>query len=102
MTILAVISSFYRYVVLQDFLVSYEIDCDPTTSYCFIGCEDDDCSEEYYYQEIERYAPSLIDLCGQNIDECEEAFTCTQDEVECSLVSCDPEDTNYECSEPNL
>jgi hypothetical protein len=40
--------SYARFFVLDDYIVMYEGDCDPYTESCFIGCEDDECTEEYY------------------------------------------------------
>jgi hypothetical protein len=102
LAVLTISASFYRYVVTKDFLVTYEIDCDPAISICYVGCEDDACTEEYYYQEIERYAPTLLGLCGADISECDAANTCMINEVQCTLASCNPIKTPGECVGPNL
>jgi len=101
LTTFTILTSYYRYVVATDFLVSYEIDCDPTVANCYIGCEDDDCSEEYYYQEIERHASTLLNLCGYDISDCDAAYTCMIGEDDCSLFSCDPTEEANECAVPN-
>gem|GEM_PF-1636729 len=99
--ILTVLGSLYRFIIIQDYLVTYEIDCDPETQYCYTGCEDDECFEEYFYQEIERHASMLLHLCGADISDCEDASTCTAGELECTVTTCDLTDTFNECAGPN-
>ena len=81
-------ASYYRFVVLQDYYVSYEIECDPYVEECFVGCEDDACEVEYYYSLIERHAHTLYGLCGDDITDCEAATYCSEEEAECSLIMC--------------
>lgn len=100
--VFTVFASFYRFVIAQDFMVTYEIDCDPQSAYCYVGCEDDECLEEYYYQEIERYAPTLLNLCGSDITDCAAALSCMSDEMDCSVYSCDPQESPEECLGPNI
>jgi len=99
---LTVLTSYYRYVIAQDFMVTYEIDCDPTSTYCYIGCEDDDCTEEYFYQEVERYAATLLEFCGEDITDCEASYTCMTNEADCYVTSCNAGDSPDECAGPNL
>ena len=82
--------SYLRFVVLHDYLVSYEGECDPYTESCFIGCDDDACEDVYYYTEIERRAPELYAECGKNILECDVAYECQADDTTCSVTYCDP------------
>ena len=92
-----VASSYYRFIVLQDYYVLYEVSCDPYSQDCYIGCEDDLCEEEYHYALIERHAPAIHDLCGSDITDCEEAEFCAEDETDCSVMLCDP--LEEECDE---
>lgn len=94
-------------MVIHDYTVSYEIECDPVSESCFIGCEDEECSKEYFYAKIERYAPDLVKLCGDTIVGCEFANVCTIDESRCFLTFCDTSTgydscDNYEQEETSL
>ena len=72
-------------------------DCDPETQVCFIGCDDDDCIDEYYYSYITRPAPVVRSLCGEDITDCDAAYECQVDEIGCEISFCDPEaDDNCE------
>ncbi|PIZ86732.1 hypothetical protein COX93_03360, partial [Candidatus Nomurabacteria bacterium CG_4_10_14_0_2_um_filter_30_12] len=70
-------------------MVSYEGVCDPTIEKCFIGCEDDECTKEYYYSEVQKYAPDLYAECGNDITDCESANICLPEDKECSVSYCD-------------
>ena len=84
-------TSFFRFVVNTDYYVSYEGDCDPAFESCYIGCEDDECTEEYYYSYMERHAAELSTICGNDISECDEAYYCPEDEsVYCEITFCEP------------
>ncbi len=97
--ILTISASYYRFVVSLDFLVTYEIDCDPETENCFIGCEDEECTAEYYFSEIERGAQWLETMCGADITNCEIMNSCTDTEEYCIVTRCDAVDTPDDCSE---
>lgn len=88
--VLASTASYYRFMVIHDYIVSYEGTCDPALESCFVGCEDDECTDEYYYTRVERYAANLINFCGNDITDCEEANSCTSGENDCSITYCDP------------
>lgn len=82
--------SYARFMVLHDYTVEYETDCDPYTESCFIGCEDDECTEEYYYANIQKYAPNIKAGCGADITDCDLAYQCgSQDGDQCEIVYCD-------------
>lgn len=89
--IICVGAAFFRFMVVHDYLVAYEGECDPMTESCFIGCEDDECTETYYYMEVEKYAPDLLKQCGDHIEECEAANVCIPiHDTQCSITYCDP------------
>lgn len=88
--ILLVGASYARFIVLNDYLVSYESDCDPYTESCFEGCEDDTCTETYFYSIIERHASEIYQLCGPDVLECDEAWECQEGVQTCSITYCDP------------
>ena len=86
--LLSVAGSYYRFMVAHDYVVGYEGDCDPMEHSCFIGCEDEECSEQYYYSHIERYAPALYEECGVDIVDCGSAFSCSSDSEDCIVTYC--------------
>lgn len=83
--------SFYRFIVVADYNVEYEGECDPVTQSCFVGCEDEECTEEYYYSIIERHAIDIRNQCGPDITECAAAQICLEGEVGCEILYCDSE-----------
>lgn len=90
--------SYYRFMVIYDYTVSYdEGDCDPYTESCFVYCEDEECSEPFYYTSIYRDASTLVALCGDDITDCDEAYYCQEDEVSCEIVYCDSSTGLDEC-----
>ena len=99
LAILTISASYYRYMVLEDFIVSYEVDCNPQTSSCFIGCEDDECTEEYYYNLVTRRAPDINLLCGDDITDCKAAATCNTGETFCEVEYCDENIDMHECTQ---
>lgn len=88
--VLLIASSYYRFVIQRDYLVSYEGDCDPMIQSCYIGCIDDDCMEEYYYSVIERRASEVRLLCGDDVSICDDAYECQAEVEECNIYFCDP------------
>jgi len=88
--VLTIGATFYRAVILHDYNVSYEGSCDSVVESCFVGCEDDECTQEYFYTIIKRYAPNLIANCGDNMGNCEAANICPLDETDCEITFCDP------------
>jgi len=83
--------SYVRFMVLHDYVVAYEGDCDPYTESCFVGCEDDECTEEYYYFLIQKYAPNVQAQCGPDITDCDAAYECLpEDGEQCEITYCDP------------
>lgn len=82
--------SYYRFMIRQDYMVGYEGVCDPATETCFVGCEDDECTEEYYYSKMVKYAPDLYKECGEDITDCEMANACLPGDRDCSVTHCDP------------
>jgi hypothetical protein len=87
--IVLIFISYFRFVVYRDYIVEYERECNPATEDCFIGCEDDACTEEYYYSLMTKYASDLYSECGADITDCEEAQICLPDDRECSITYCD-------------
>ena len=102
--VLLTASAYYRFFVLQNYLVSYERECDPYTESCFIYCEDGDveCTEPFYYSIIEREAFEISNLCiSGDVTECEEANTCLAATSSCSVIYCDIESDTDSCENLN-
>lgn len=89
--ILTVAASFYRFMVAQDYTVGYEGLCDPYTEECYVYCEDEECTEPFYYSWIERNAGLLYEQCGELVTECDAAYECPIDDESCFIYFCDPE-----------
>lgn len=94
------IFSYHRFMIRQDYVVGYEGVCDPAANpnECFSGCDDDACTEEYYYSKIVKYAPDLYKECGVDITDCEAANSCLPDNRYCSVQYCNPEDNSDTCA----
>ena len=95
---LATAASYYRFIELQDYTVTYEVDCNPEERNCFIGCENDECTEQYYYKLVTRMSTDIEAICGQDITDCEAAAYCTEGERQCSLEYCDSDDEFSDCT----
>lgn len=89
---LSIFASIYRFGIIEDYIVSYEGDCDPETNSCYFDCEDEACTENYYYTVIERNAAEIHSLCGTDVTECDEAYECQPDVEFCEISFCDPEE----------
>lgn len=77
-------------MVLEDYIVEYEGFCEPEVSSCFVGCEDDECTTEYYYTIVTKNAPQLLEQCGADITDCDFAHICLPKGDEgCSITYCD-------------
>jgi len=96
--VLAVGAVYVRFYVQQDYVVQYEIDCNPTRHSCFVGCETEDCSEVYYFAYIYRNAANIKSLCGPDITDCEAAASCSAVERNCRTEYCSIADETSECS----
>jgi len=83
--------SFNRFIINHDYMISYEGDCDPVIENCYIGCEDDECNEKYFYTKIFKYAPDLYEQCGNTIVGCDSANICFINDKNCSISYCDLE-----------
>jgi len=103
--ILMVSASYYRFLVLHNYLVSYEASCDPEFESCFVLCENEAVEDLalcpgdqlFYYAEIERYGEDLINLCGDSVTDCEAADYCVDWENDCTVSYCDPNTETISC-----
>lgn len=92
--------SYHRFMISRDYLVGYESECDPLAQSCFTGCEDDKCSEIYYYAHAIKYARDLHTQCGSDITDCEAARVCFPEETRCSITFCEPKEADCESITP--
>jgi hypothetical protein len=98
LTILLIGTSFVRFMILHDYMVAYEGECNPYTQDCFVGCEDEECSRKYYYSKIQKYAPDVYMQCGEDITDCAEANICLEENgSKCNVTYCDPKIDGDEC-----
>ena len=84
--VLEIFLSFNRFIVNNDYFVSYEGSCDPYAKSCFQVCEDDECT---YSTKVNKYAPDVLAQCGKDIADCESASVCLLSDRECSITYCD-------------
>ena len=90
--ILTIAATYYRFMIINDYIVFYEGECDPYENSCFVGCEDEECNEEYFYTKIERHASGIARLCDDDIVDCEFANMCTHEELQCRIEYCSSDD----------
>ena len=105
--VLFVVASYFRFMVLQDYTVGYEGDCDPYTQSCYFYCDewddedpnnDDECAEPFYYSWMERNAGMIYQTCGHgNVLECDAAYECGNEDGTCRIYFCDPETEPDDC-----
>ncbi|MBU1292830.1 hypothetical protein KJ819_02050 [Patescibacteria group bacterium] len=87
--VLAIAASFYRFMVLQDYIVTYEGACDPSAQSCYLACVDDSCSETYYYALVQKRSGDVLAQCGPDITDCEQASVCLESDRDCFIEYCD-------------
>jgi hypothetical protein len=92
LTILFLSSSYFRFIIINDYNVAYEGSCNEITEICYLGCEDENCEIPYYYTLVQKHAANLKQQCGSNIVNCEEANICLPEEGDsCFIIYCNPE-----------
>jgi hypothetical protein len=94
--VLAVSASYYKFVVLRDFVIEAQVDCDPTSESCFVWeCDpgiEDECTgieedDTWYYKIAHRNAKN-IPLCNTDDETCL-PFTCPDEgEAQCDEILC--------------
>lgn len=81
--------SYVRFMIKNNYIISYEGACDPVTKVCFIGCEDDECTQTHYYAKMQKYAQDLYAECGADVVDCSAANECLPGDRDCSVTYCD-------------
>ncbi|HYE23135.1 MAG TPA: hypothetical protein VEA92_01630 [Candidatus Paceibacterota bacterium] len=87
--LIAGIASYYRFIAQADYTVQFEGTCDPEVENCFVACEDDECTEVYYYTLVQKHAADVYAQCGPDITDCEAASVCLETDSTCSIEYCD-------------
>lgn len=88
--LLSLAASYFRFMVIYDYQVTFEGFCDPYSESCFEYCEDEECVEPFHYTWFTRSAAGLQNSCSElSILDCELAEECEVGE-ECGAVYCDP------------
>ncbi|MDD3531375.1 MAG: hypothetical protein PHV99_02175 [Candidatus Pacebacteria bacterium] len=92
--------AYFRFMIVRDYMVAYEGECDPAAQSCFVGCDDSACTSEYYYAKVQKYAVHLQAECGPDITNCDAASVCLpEDEGKCLITYCDSELDGVTCTE---
>lgn len=99
---LTIASSYYKYLVLKDYIVESETSCDPYNETCYVKhCDNSEkgaCTgnpdEDISYYKIEYRNARNIICTGDN--DCD--FSCTESEKDCGEVACTADDSeSIEC-----
>ena len=100
---IAILASFYRFMVVGDYIVEYEGACDPSIESCFVCCTDEECSETYFYTMVQKSASDVRAQCGSDITDCEEANVCLAGDMNCVVTYCsaDTVGENEACVSPS-
>lgn len=108
--IIAVVITYWRIMVKNDYVIESQIDCDPLEEECFVYLCDpewDECTgdplEDTWYYKIARRNASNIPLCDPEEDETCDPWTCELEEAECEEILCDEEtaaEMKTECTDP--
>ncbi len=87
--ILFVSVSYFRFIYHKDFEVTYESICNPISESCFIGCEDEECTQTYPYKYMRKHATDITNYCNDDISTCAAAQYCTNKDRICEIKYCD-------------
>lgn len=106
--------TYWRIMIKKDYIISSQVDCDPTIEKCFIWqCdpslakgEEDACTgdpeEDSWYYKIANRKAFNIPLCDPEKDETCQPFLCEEGEKDCQETLCD--ETNVaegeSCNDP--
>lgn len=102
--------TYYRYVVLHDYIIQGRSECDPFTEACFLSVCDsasgEECAnnteEDTTYYKLQQRNAKNIPFCYSQDENCD-MWTCSPDEKDCYVTLCDEttalaEDTS--CNDP--
>lgn len=93
--------AYFRFMVVQNYMVAYEGTCDPAIHTCFVECQNDECTDKRNFDKVQKYAVDLNAECGKDITDCAAANECLpQRDSVCSITYCDPETEAGGCETP--
>lgn len=91
----------HRVYIERDYLLSQEMECDPSTESCFTRLCEEDCEEEKEYYKIRMISARFVDTCDPHFGECPELVcgdtpTCSE-----TLCASDSVSDGEWCTGPN-
>lgn len=104
----SVLATYYRYIVMKDYIIEAQVNCDPMVEACFVLVCDPENGEECtgnpeedtsYYKILHRNA-KYIPLCDPQAADCLVA-SCQSAEEDCSVTFCDASMEDVVCSDPD-
>jgi hypothetical protein len=114
----AVAATYYRTYISRDYIISTEVECDPTVDQCFIytcsldedsenydaECSEDEAERDSYYNVVKKKLANIspeVESCDPHFSECPE-LSCEPGEANCETVFCDPANLKMDekCSIP--
>jgi hypothetical protein len=104
---ISVWQTYDRIYVERDYMISAEIDCDPEVNSCYVWVDEEgeygEVGEVWYYALISKKASSFS-ICNPHREECEDELYCADDEEDCEVYYCEPEEVGdgEECAGPGL
>ena len=100
--------TYYRYMIVRDYVIEAQVSCDPMTESCFVyvcdpengeECTGDSEQDTSYYKLLHRNAKN-IPLCDPTEADCLVAV-CLPGEADCQVTFCDPtSEEDVVCSDP--
>lgn len=90
-------ASYYRFVVLHDYVSTVDADCDPESEACFVWmcdaeieeCTGDPEEDVWYYKIVKLHSTDI--LTCENDDENCELLECMEENGDCQNISCTQE-----------
>ncbi len=105
----SVLATYYKYIVIRDYIIEAQINCDQTMEACFISVCDPDNGEECagnlqeditYFKILHRNAKN-IPICDPEAAGCL-ASSCQSMEEDCFVTLCDSSVEDAVCSDPDI
>ncbi len=89
----SIIATYTRIIEKGDYVIRYNIPCDPSTETCFSeqNCDDsgNNCATTYY-ASMQRMESNLARVCGSDISNCALSEKCMVGETDCFIKFCNP------------
>ena len=93
--------TFYDFFIKHNYLISYQVSCNPKTESCFMVECDQETGEgcdlnkpQNYYKLVERKAYKIINCSKEDL----ECLLCQINENNCKITLCDPDIEGNTCS----